>query len=145
MTPSSTLAAMTHPHDGAHDDHHGGRDDHRITFVEDEQHVSIAGLVAAGRFDRVVQTQHGRRRPSAKDPPAHVEPIREASEAPRGPTFVRRCRVEAERRLGDHAERPLGTDEDLGQIGADRGTRGAACADQPPAPDLGEPAAPLPD
>ena len=108
------------------DDATGRVDDVRVTLVHRQQHVRVAGLVAAVGLDRVVQAQHRRRRAALDDAAHGVESDGERRERERGADLRRRQRVQSQSRADDDAERSFRTDEELGEIRTDRGTRRAA-------------------
>ena len=99
---------------------HGHRpsEDDRVSLVEDDEDVRVRLLEIACRLRAIVETEHGRGRPAAKDPPAGLEPGRERRETEDPPLLGGRARVDAQPRLGDEAERALAADEELGQVGA---------------------------
>ncbi len=111
------------------DDLHDRVDQGAVALVEHEQHMTVAGLEAAVGFDRVVQAQHRGRGAAVQHAAAGLEPRLERVEAVRGAPFLRRCLVEPEPGAGDDAERALAADEQLGQVGPDRGTGRAAGVD----------------
>ena len=109
------------------DDAAGRVGDVRVALVEHrEQHVRVAGLVAAVGLDRVVEAQHRGRRAALHDAAHRVEPVGERRERVRGADLGRRERVRAQARADDDAERALRADEQLREVGADRGARRAA-------------------
>jgi hypothetical protein len=75
------------------DDAHGGIDDVRVAFVEDEQHVRVVGVVRAVGFDRVVEPEHGRCRAALHDAAHDVERVDEGTECVRGAPFRGGARV----------------------------------------------------
>ena len=128
---SSSLAGSA-PAQAVGDDGHRGVDDRRLALVEHEQRAARAvAAVAAGRLDGVVEPQHGRRRPAAQDRPAGLDAVGERGERPRRAPLGGRQRVGAQPHPGDHAERALRAEEQLGQVGADGAGRRAAGAHDP--------------
>ena len=97
----------------------------RVALVEHEQQRPVAGVVAAVGLGRVVEPQHGRGGAALHDPAHGVEAGGEGREAVGGPALVRGRRVEPQAGAGDDAEGALGADEELGEVGPDRGARGA--------------------
>ena len=104
--------------------------DVRVAFVEHQQEVRIARVVAAIGFDRVVQAQHRGRRAPLHDAAHGVEPGREGREGV-GTAHLGGGEVMGAQPGADHdAERAFGAEEHLGEVGADRGAGRAAGADQ---------------
>ena len=95
----------------------------RVAFVDREQHECVAGVEAAVGLDRVVETQHGRRRAALHDAAHRVEPVGERRERERGADLGGRKGVQPEPRADDDPERSFRSDEELGQVGPDRGAR----------------------
>ena len=122
---AESLAHLVH-------DRHRGVDDQPVALVEHQQGARRAVAAAtACRFGGVVEAQHGRGGAAPEDLPARLEAVGERGEVIRRPALGGRNRVGPQPHPGDHAERALGADEQLGQIGPDRGRGGAAGADHP--------------
>ena len=84
----------------------------------------VAGLVAAVGLDRVVEPQHRGRGAAVQDAPAGVEPVGERSRSRRRRAArAAGAGCSAQPGAGDDAERALGADEQLGEVGPDRGPR----------------------
>ena len=99
----------------------GAVDDGFVALVECDHHAGrIARVVVAIRFDLVVEPEHRWRCSPAQDPPAGVECTGHVGEAPCAAALEGRRGVEAELCRAQHAERALGSDEDLSQVGTDR-------------------------
>ena len=92
-------------------------------------HCGAVAAVAARRLDGVVEAQHGRRRPAAQDRPAGLDAVGERR---------RTCTPPAAPSAGSgwarshtlviDAERALGAEEQLGEVGPDGAGRRAAGA-----------------
>ena len=96
-------------------------DEPGVGLVEHEQHRAVAGLVAAVGLDAVVQAQHRGRRAALQDAAARVEAVGERREPERRATVRRGDRMGAQPGAGDDAERAFRADEELREVGADRG------------------------
>ena len=78
----------------------------------------VVGLLeVAPRLGLVVQAEDGGGGPAAQDLAAGLEPGLEGGEAERPPFLGRGQRMDAQAGLGDHAQRALAPDEQLGQVG----------------------------
>ena len=111
------------------DDGQRGVDDRRVTLVEREQRAPHAvGAVAAGRLDTVVEAQDGGRGAAVQHLPAGFDAVGERPERPCGPPLGSRQRMGPQPDPRHDAERALGPEEQLREVGADGGGRRAAGA-----------------
>ena len=97
-------------------------DDVRVALVHREEHVGVTGLVAAIGLGCVVEAQHRRGGAALHDPAHGVEPVGERRERERGADLGRRYRVQTQTGAYDDAERSLGADEELREVGPHCGT-----------------------
>ena len=108
------------------DDAAGRVDDVRVALVHHEEHVRVAGLIAAIGLDRVVEPEYRGCRTALHDASHRVEPVGERRERVRAADLGGRERVQAQPRTDDHTEGSFGADEALREIGPDRRPRRAA-------------------
>jgi hypothetical protein len=103
-----------------------------VALVEDQQVVGALGAVVAVRLDVVVEPQDGGRGAPAEDAAHGVEGGLEGGEPVGRLGHVVGQRVGLEPDAGDHAERALGADEQLGEVGSGRLAGLAAGGDRAP-------------
>jgi hypothetical protein len=101
----------------------GRLEDHGIGLVEHyEDGARLLGEIACG-LDLVVEPEHCGSRATAQYAAARFEAVREVGEAPGATTFGGCHGVKAQPRVGHYPESSLRPDEQLVQVGSDRGAR----------------------